>query len=390
MGSEFESSTENEALREAIVARSADEGGLTFREFMAMALYHPHLGYYSSWRAQMGRDGDYLTSPEVSPIFGALVGRQLKEMWEALRRPSVFQVAEAGAGTGALCRDLLRWARRAAPDFLQAVGYTIVEVSEALAQRQRMTVETDPEIAQRIRWAEALPSGLEGCIVSNELLDSMPVHRVAVEEGRLREVFVTWDGRRFAEELRPPSTPEIETYFQRLGLLPGKGCRAEVNLEAFKWIRQAAGALRRGFVLTMDYGYEAPDLFAPWRGDGTLTCFYRHSFNSDPYARLGRQDMTSHVDFTSVRWAAEEAGLATLGIVSQAEFLTNLGIADALSGPKEGETSLEEHYARRRAALELLDPAALGRIRILVQTKGIEAPRLTGLGGGIGDDTAGR
>ena len=144
MHDEFGSSTENEALKEVIVARIREKGAITFREFMALALYHQQLGYYCSWRAKMGREGDYMTSPEVSPIFGALLGRQIREMWEALGRPPAFQVAETGGGTGALCHDLLRWARRAAPDFLQAVGYTIVEVSAALAERQRAALDGHP------------------------------------------------------------------------------------------------------------------------------------------------------------------------------------------------------------------------------------------------------
>ena len=380
MRCELDSSTENEALKETIVARILSEGAISFRQFMALALYHPYLGYYSAWRGKMGREGDYLTSPEVSPIFGMLMGRQIEEMWESQGRPPTCQVAEVGAGTGALCRDLLRWARRAAPAFFRAVDYIIVETIGALAERQRMSVEADREIAQHVRWTEALPSAIEGCVLSNELLDSMPVYRVAVEQATLREVFVGWDGKRFVEELGPPSSTEVELYFQRLGLLPGEGCRAEVNTEALAWVRQAADALRRGFILTLDYGYEASELFAPWRRDGTLACFYRHSFSTDPYARLGRQDMTSHVDFTSVRRVGEDAGLTTLGIASQAEFLSNLGIADVLSGPKEGEISLEEYYARRRATTELLDPAALGRIRVLVQGKGSEGHSLTGLG----------
>ncbi len=386
MPAEFDSSTENQALKEAIAARIHDQGAITFREFMEMALYDPRLGYYCSWRAKMGRDGDYLTSPEVSPIFGALLGRQLREMWDTMSQPSPFQVVEAGAGTGALCCDLMRWARRAAPDFFQAIAYTIVEISPALADRQKAAAEPDRELAQRVRWAATLPSGIEGCILSNELMDSMPVHRVIVEGGRLREVFVGWDGRSFVEELRPPSSPEIEAYFQPLDLLPGEGCRAEVNLEALSWMRRAAAALGRGFVLTLDYGCEASELFAPWRRDGTLLCFYRHNPSADPYARVGQQDMTSHVDFTSLRRAGEKAGLTTLGMVSQAEFLTNLGIGDALAPPNESETSLEEFYARRRAVTELLDPAGLGRIRVLLQAKGCGEGPLTGLGRECADD----
>ncbi|HLA19647.1 MAG TPA: SAM-dependent methyltransferase, partial [Dehalococcoidia bacterium] len=306
MKTEFESATENAALKEAIVARIRAQGALTFRDFMDAALYHSQHGYYRSRREKMGREGDYLTSPEVSPIFGVLLGRQLREMWQAMGEPRHFDVVEAGAGTGRLCRDILRWAHSHAPGFRGALAYTIVEVSDALAERQR---ETLAEEGCDVRWSADLPDAVEGCLLSNELLDSFPVHRVSVREGALMEVFVGWDGARFVEELRPPSTPELESYFHRLGLLPGEGCLAEVNLAAPEWMRRAGRALRSGFLLTLDYGYEAHELYAPWRRDGTILCFYRHNAAGDPYARLGRQDITSHVDFTSLRQAGEESGL---------------------------------------------------------------------------------
>ncbi len=379
MKTEFEPATENAALKEAIVARIRSPGALTFRDFMDAALYHPQHGYYRSRREKMGREGDYLTSPEVSPIFGVLLGRQLREMWQAMGEPRRFDVVEAGAGTGRLCHDILRWARSHAPGFRGALAYTIAEVSDALAERQR---ETLAEQGCDVRWSADLPDAIEGCLLSNELLDSFPVHRVSVREGALLEVFVGWDGARFVEELRPPSTPELESYFHRLGLLPGEGCLAEVNLVALEWMRRAGRALRSGFLLTLDYGYEAHELYAPWRKDGTILCFYRHNAAGDPYARLGRQDITSHVDFTSLRQVGEESGLRTLGLVSQSEFLTELGIAEAMAPPVEGDVDLEEYYARRRAVSELVDPEALGRIRVLMQAKGVGEPRLMGLEGG--------
>ncbi len=380
MRTEFETTTENAALMQAIVACIRSQGPIPFRDFMDAALYHPQHGYYRSRREKMGREGDYLTSPEVSPAFGVLVGRQLREMWQAMGTPGRFDVVEAGAGTGLLCRDVLRWTRAHAADLRDALTYTIVEVSDPLVQRQQETVA---EEAEDVRWSAELPDDIEGCLLSNELLDSFPVHRVAVRDSELTEVFVGWDGARFVEELRPPSTPELAAYFRRLGLLPGDGCRAEVNLAAAQWMRQAASALRSGFILTFDYGYEAAELYAPWRSDGTLLCFYRHNPSDDPYARLGRQDITSHVDFTTLRRTGEELGLQTLGIASQSQFLANLGIAEALAPPGEGDVNLEEYYARRRAVSELIDPAALGRIRVLVQTKGVGHPRLRGLEGDL-------
>lgn len=375
MPAEFESATENAALKRAIIERIGADGSVSFRDFMAMALYHPGLGYYTGEREKIGRTGDYLTSPEISPLFGAMLGRQLREMWERMDRPSAFEAVEAGAGTGVLARDMLSWAQRAAPEFAAALRYTIVEVSPRLTERQRERLGAEGLDAE---WRTELPDSVIGVILSNELLDAMPVHRVAVKDGVLREVYVTWDGSSLAEELQDPA-PEVRTYFRVLGILPGEGCYAEVNPAAVEWVASAAGAIERGFLLTLDYGYEAVELYAPWRTDGTLMCFHRHTAGNDPYVRIGRQDITSHVDFTSIRRATEAAGMTTLGLLSQSQFLANLGISEALGNR---DTDLEEYMARRRAVMELLDPGGLGRIKALVQAKNVGDVTLTGLAEG--------
>ena len=376
MESDFAPTTENQTLKERIIARIKDEGPITFRDFMAMTLYEPRLGYYCSGRQTMGREGDYLTSPELSPVFSVMVGRQLREMWKAMGAPDRWDIAEVGAGNGTLCRDTLKWACRRAPEFFEAISYVIVEPIPSPQARQRKMLELEA-LETKVCWLTEMPDAVDGCILSNELLDSMPVHRVRLEDGDLREVFVGWDGTRFREELREPSIAEIGGYFERLGLLPGEGCMAEVNVSAVDWMFRVGAALAKGFVLTFDYGYEAEELYAPWRKEGTLLCFYKHNPSNDPYARIGRQDMTSHVDFTSVRRAGEASGLKTLGLVSQAEFLANLGIGEALPA-SGGELSLEERLARRRVVSELVDPAGLGRVKVLVQAKGLKEIALRG------------
>jgi len=384
--SDFPSTTENEALKDIIRQRIAAADAITFREFMALALYHPRHGYYCSPREKMGRQGDYVTSPEVHPMFGWLVGKQLGQMWEVIGRPQAFTIVEMGAGSGALARDILDWARRHAPEFFAALEYRLVEVSDDLATDQRRAVQSalgGDERLEKTAWLPSLDAidegSVVGCFLSNELVDAFPVHRVTVRGGRLQEMYVGWRGGRFEEELGPPSTPALEEYFRRLGLLPGEDCQAEVNLDALEWIKAVTQALGRGFVVTFDYGYSADQLYAPWRRQGTFLCFYRHNPSTDPYARVGRQDMTSHVDFTSLIRAGEEAGLETVGLTSQTQFLDALGIGGALAAPAQAELSLEEYYSRRRALTELLDPAGLGRIRVLVQGKGVGSPQLLGL-----------
>ena len=375
MRTEFESSTENAALKDAIVARIERENGISFRDFMAMALYEPRLGYYCSDRPLIGRDGDYLTSPEVSPVFGVMVGRQQREIWEAMGSPLRFDLVEAGAGNGTLCSDILGWAERRAPELFDAANYTIVEQIPSLEAKQREHLASQG-LDSRVQWRPDMPAAIEGCVLSNELLDSMPVHRVSLQGGDLHEIYLNWDGTRIIDEFRG-ADGEVREYFARLDLLPGEGCRAEINLEARRWLQRAGAAIDRGFLLTFDYGYEAPELYASWRTDGTLLCFYKHNPSIDPYARIGRQDMTSHVDFTSIRRSGEEAGLTMLRLVSQSELLVTTGIHEALP-PAVGEIGLEERLARRRAVSELIDPAGLGRIRVLAQAKGVKGVRLSG------------
>jgi SAM-dependent MidA family methyltransferase len=371
---EFQSATDNQALKDRIVSRIQAEGGIPFRDFMEMALYTPDLGYYCSPGEKMGARGDYMTSPEASSIFGTLVGRQLREMWDVMNRPASFQVVEGGAGSGSLARDILWWAERSAPEFRSSIEYTLVESSEEMKAQQRSKLAD----AASVTWSGQLPDDIEGCILTNELLDAFPVHRVTVRDGTLNEIFVIWheDGY-FDEELRPAAL-DVTAYFERLDLLPGEGCTAEVNLESLNWMRRAGRALRRGFVMTFDYGYDAADLFAPWRSDGTLLCFYRHNPSGDPYVRIGKQDMTAHVDFTSLIAAGEEAGLATVALVTQSRFVEQMGIDQAMKPPEGAD--LEAYYTRRRQVTELIDPGGLGRIKLLVQSKDVPDVALTGLG----------
>ena len=379
---DFEPATENAALVELLRRRIEATGPITFHDFMETVLYHPQLGYYAT-RQPMGREGDYLTSPEVHPIFGALLAKQLFQFWELLGRPEHFDLVEQGAGSGLLARDMLRWASRREPEFFQSMRYRIVEISPSLRRRQEETLGAALDASQKVEWLDELPDAIEGCVLSNELLDSFPVHRVASENGELTEIYVSYRDGRFVEERRAPSTERIAAYFTALGLAPGDGCAAEVNLHALDWMERVARSLRRGFALTFDYGYEAAELYAPWRRDGTLLCFYRHNASADPYARAGKQDMTAHVDFASLQRAGRERGLETAGFTTQARFLANLGIGAGVDAvAKESREALEEYYARRRAVQELIDPAGLGRIRVLAQRKGVDGDELQGFGEG--------
>ncbi|MDP9237221.1 MAG: SAM-dependent methyltransferase [Chloroflexota bacterium] len=375
---EFESVTESAPLVTELRERIAREGAITFRDFMAAALYDPKHGYYMTAERAMSRGGDYVTSPEVHSIFGSLVAKQLFELWETIGRPPRFDIVEQGAGTGLLARDILRWSARV-PEFAAAISYRIVEISAALARVQRETLRERAPSDSAIEWLAALPPAITGCVLSNELVDAFPVHRIVREGDELREVFVTWRDGRFVDEPQPLSDPALRRYFDDLGLLPGDGCYAEVNLDAPRWITEVAQCLERGYVLTFDYGYEAAQLYAPWRRDGTLLCFYRQSASSDPYQRLGKQDMTASVDFTTLRLAGERCGLRTLGMTVQSQFLVRLGISEGIAAVAgEGNAQMEEYFARRRVVMDLIDPGKLGRVKVLLQGKGVPETRLRG------------
>jgi SAM-dependent MidA family methyltransferase len=372
-----DSITESAPLVAELRARIERQGPITFYEFMRAALYDDRHGYYSTQAAVTTRGGDYVTSPEIHPVFGTLIAEQLREMWQAMGRPPRFDVVEPGAGRGLLARDIVRAAARDAA-FGAALRYTVVDSSAAMMREQRRVLD-EAGLAETVAWSHALPDRLTGCVLSNELIDAFPVHRVVRRGSQLEEVFVAWRDGRFLDELRPLSDERIRSYFDELGLLPGDGAYAEVNLDAIDWIRRVSASLDRGYVLTLDYGHEAELLYAPWRRDGTLQCFYRQSASSDPYQRIGRQDMTSSVDFTTLRRTGEAVGLETLGMTDQAAFLVNLGIGEGVASvAHERPADMEEYFARRRVVMDLTDPARLGRIKVLLQGKDVPATALRG------------
>ena len=365
---------ENGALKDIIAERIRRDGPISFRDFMELALYHPGHGYY--FACDPARD--YQSSPNVHPIFAACLARQLAEMWRLLGSPRRFDVFEAGAGNGRLAGAVARWLRSREPETYDALHYSLQDATYTGARADEVLRSLGLPPA-RVSIARELPAGgdIQGCILSNELIDALPVHRVRIEGGRLAELRVGFDGHRFTDVAAEPSA-DLACHFERLGLVPGEGCEAEANLDAPRWVERAAQALKRGYLLTLDYGYEAAALYAPWRKRGTLLTFYRHTSGDDPYARVGRQDITASVDFTTLKRAGSEFGLRTLGLTSQAEFLAALGIGAPVA-ERPDQSRLEAYYALRRSVIELTDTTGLGRIKVLVQGKDVPDVPLTGL-----------
>jgi SAM-dependent MidA family methyltransferase len=363
------------ALEAFLRERIAATGGITFAEFMEHCLYHPDYGYYMVPRQRIGKEGDFFTSSSVHALFGRLIARQLRQCLEQLGAPALT-LAEQGAGEGHLALDILDALRAQAPDLYRSLRYRIVELSPDNRRRQAELLAAHHGVVEWCALEEL--AGMEGVFLSNELVDAFPVHLVEKVSGDLREVFVVNAGEGFGEELRPPSTPALAAHFQWLGVAPCEGNRAEVNLAAPRWLRQVAGLLQRGFVLTIDYGFPAAELYAPFRRNGTLLAYHRHQASEDPYGRVGAQDLTAHVDFTSLQQAGAECGLESLYFGEQYRFLMSLGFVEELLALETRETDPRRAQALRMTLKNLILPdGGMGEtFKVLVQGKGIGAPAL--------------
>ena len=367
-------------LSELLAERIHRYGPLTFADYMRECLYHPVHGYYSC--AEARRFTDYYTSVDVHPIFGRLLARQFAEMWEHLEKPSQFILVEAGAGTGKLAAHTLEWIETHRPDFFAAVRYVAVERSNA--RRVQAAERLERYIAAgRCEIAIEIPARIPcGCLFSNELLDALPVHRLLMSGGSLRELFVAIRDSQLCEDALALSNCAITEYFAQQGIALREGQQAEASLEACDWIGEVGRRLERGYVLTIDYGHEASELYNELHMRGTLLAYQNHRASEEYYAAPGEQDLTAHVNFSAIeRWGAR-TGLERVGLVSQSEFLMALGrgndFAD-LYDPGQGEA---ERLRARLLLKTLIFPEGMGeRFSVLVQKKGVAGAELTGLAG---------
>jgi SAM-dependent MidA family methyltransferase len=368
------------ALAPLLAERIRRFGPITFAEYMRECLYHPVHGYYS--QPESRRFADYYTSVDVHPIFGRLLTRQFAEMWEQLGRPSEFSLVEAAAGTGRLAVQILDFAEAKLPEFYRALRYVAVERSPARCDQTAARLAA--HVAQgHCRASMEIPTKIPlGCVFSNELLDALPVHRVLQENDALKEIFVTCDGAVFSELRMPLSTWAIAEYFaaQEITLLEGQ--QAEAGLEACDWITEIGRRLERGFVLTIDYGHDAAELFDAHHMAGTVLAYANHRASEDFFAAPGKQDLTAHVNFTALRLWGERRGLKTLGLVSQTAFLLALGQRNEFADLYD-EGMDETGRVRARLQLKtLIFPEGMGeRFRVLIQQKGVDSAKLTGLSG---------
>lgn len=344
---------------------AAAGGRLPFDRFMEMALYAPGLGYYVAGAVKLGRGGDFVTAPEISPLFGRCLAAQCAEVLERLGGGDLL---ELGAGTGTLAVEVLHALehRDALPG-----RYLILEPSPDLQERQRMLIqERIPHLAERCVWLTRLPSHLRGVVLANEVLDAMPVHRFSIRaDGGIDEVFVTVSAGDLREVTAPARSSGLADAVAALhaeGFARAPGYGSEINLRLPPWMKALGLALDAGLVLLVDYGYPRPAYYQPDRTMGTLMCHLRHRAHGDPYTHIGLQDITAHVDFTAVAEAGVAAGFDLAGFTTQASFLIGCGIDRILSDAPDA-------FDLTPGAKQLLLPAIMGeRFKVMGLAKGIE------------------
>jgi len=368
-------------LAEAIQAN----GPITFCDFMNIALYHPEAGYYTNpTRPRLGWEGDFITSSDLHPLFGTMIGRYFASIWQLMGKPQPFIISEVGAGRGLLARDIIAWANEPESDapagFMDALQYTMIDVAAGDAGQRTWGTSGDvvSDLAPHISF-------------SNELIDAFPVHIVERVADGLAEVYVTALATppNLGEILGPLSTPDLNDYMQRYAIdwlsFP-IGWRGEINLQAETWMAHTVERLATlGCVITIDYGYSAADLYSMDRPHGTLLGYRQHIVTDTTLAFVGEQDLTAHVNFTALTQVGDAHGLATVGMSTQRDFLISLGIREAseqLGQRLYPKADSERHtdagqidYLRRSSLRQrintLLSPEGLGGFRVLVQQRGI-------------------
>jgi len=377
----------SERLQRAIAQKieQSDRQQITFAQFMELALYHPQFGYYSSSNRTIGPQGDFVTSSHMGHDFGQLLAEQFADMWKQLNSPESFTLVEMGAGQGLVAADVLEHLSKHYPECFEHLRYIVVEKSSALRVEQKKRLAHWQAQGVDLSWKaleEISEESIVGCAFSNELVDAFPVHWVEWH-GELKEMWVETEGDRFISQLGELSTPDLQTYFEQVGIdfsqNYANGYRTEVNLAALDWLAQVSACLQRGYLLTIDYGYTAQRYYSPARCEGTLQCYYQHAHHSDPFARVGAQDITAHVDFSALERYGEAVGLEKVGFMQQGLFLMALGLGDRLtklSQPQAPEKSaagktIQAVMMRREALQQLISPMGFGNFGVLIQAKGL-------------------
>jgi SAM-dependent MidA family methyltransferase len=368
-----EALTHSQKLQRVIREEIDQAGGqIPFARFMELALYAPGLGYYMAGQHKLGAAGDFITAPELSPLFARCLSRQCQQILELLGSGDIL---EFGAGSGQMAADLLEELNRR--DSLPA-HYFILELSAELRQRQQTTLRHQvPHLISKISWLERLPERIQGVVLANEVCDAMPVHCFQLEASHSGERYVSCEGDTFVWRKGPFTHFRLEERIAQIrGLLDKvEYYDSEINLAMESWITEIASRLQAGAVLVIDYGFPRQEYYHPERATGTLLCHYRHRAHGDPFLWPGLQDITAHIDFTALAEAGDTAGLKVAGYCAQADFLLACGL-DQLAAV---ELAAEEQAAlhARNQIKRLLLPHEMGELfKVLALSRGIEKPLL--------------
>ena len=360
----------SQRLRAAIIDHINAAGGvISFAEYMKHALYEPGLGYYMAGAAKFGAEGDFVTAPEVSPLFGQAIAVQIDEILDNVGG----SVLELGAGSGRLALSILQAMGILPPDFT----YFILEPSAELAQRQRALLQDSlpADAFERVLWLDALPTTFEGVVLANEVMDALPVERFQTASDGLRQLHVSAD---FTLEAHPAGESVISAL---AALEDDLGCQlppayeSEVSLLLAPWIRSLATMLNKGVTLLIDYGYPRREYYSLERSSGTLTCFYRHRMHYDPMQMPGLQDITAHVDFTAVAEASVAADLTLLGYASQSAFLLDNNLLELADATLAGSDNEMQRMTLAKEIKTLTLPGEMGeRFQVMALGKRYDRP----------------
>jgi len=353
------------------------EGSISFRDFMDIALYYPEMGYYTSPQEKIGGFGDFFTASELDKVFGELLGKQFVEIFHKIGQER-FQIVEIGAGKGYLAYDILKYLKENHPDIYEKSQYILIEKSPYHIKLQKELL-SEFEI---VKWVQDIidfeNESITGVIFSNELFDAFPVHLIRKLNGKIYEVFITIDRENNIKEILKEADEEIIKYIKELNINIPEGMQTEINLDAVDYIKKIARKLKKGYVISIDYGFPSAELYKYYRMRGTLLCYYRHRYSENYYENVGMQDITSHVNFSALKYYGMVAGLDFTGFTDQAHFLTNLGLMDILTQLQE-KNDLES-FERLNRLKTLVLPKGMGeKFKVLVQHKNIENPEIKGL-----------
>ncbi len=354
---------------------------ITFADYMGEVLYHPFRGYYSAEKVKIGQKGDFFTASSLGSDFGELIGEQIKQIWEILDYPKPFSFLEMGAGTGIFAKDILTYLEEKYPDFFASLNYIIVETSQGLISQQKenlkVFINKYPQKITWKNWSEIEDNSIIGCGFSNELIDAFPVHQVIYTKGQLKEIYVSLSSENtLIEVIDELSTEEILTYFELNEINFSENSyphnyRTEVNLLAKDWLTTINNKLKKGYLITIDYGYSNKKYYHPQRYQGTLKCYYQHHHHDNPYINLGLQDLTTHVNFTALELWGKELGLNQVYLTKQGLFLMALGLGDRLAKLTSEKINLQELFKKRDALHQLIEPQGLGGFNVLIQSKNL-------------------